>query len=145
MSWLIHKMGWMKPMVAGLWWVDLSGWEKHVGPWAVLPAPFIGPCFLPHDFTVIWHILFIWDFSNWDPAFDEKQGNSIIWMWLNTHVSSDELPLPLRIWKLFSEAQSYLESWQGTAMVSKSLQLWRSPIRGEKNNPDQKPSLNMPG
>lgn len=42
---------------------------------------------------------------------------------------SDELPLPLRIWKLLPEAQSHLESWQGTAMVSKCLQLWRNPIR----------------
>lgn len=53
-------------------------------------------------------------------------------MWLNTHVSSNEFPLSLGVRKLFPKAQSYLESWQWTAMVSKCLQFWRNPIRKKK-------------
>lgn len=69
----------------------------------------------------------------------EKQ--SVIWMWLNTYMSSDELPLPLRVWKLFPKAQRYLESWQRAAMVSKGLQLWGTHTRKRKEKPPSEPLI----
>lgn len=50
-------------------------------------------------------------------------------------MSRDELPLPLGVWKLLTEAQGHLESRCWPAMVSKHLQLWE-PTRGKKNCSD---------
>lgn len=52
-------------------------------------------------------------------------------------MSSDELPLPLGIWKLFPEAQRHLEPWQRPAMVSKGLELCREHKR---NRSESQPS-----
>lgn len=58
-----------------------------------------------------------------------QSGSLNHWRQEDTHVSSDELPLPLGVRKLFPEAQSHLEPWQGPAVVSKCLELCRDRER----------------
>ena len=102
------------------------------GTWSLgcTPAPLPGhlpslhpPC--PGPWTLISHL----NCSKWGPAPDEGQGNSNTRRGLGTHVSSNELPLPLGIWKLFPEAQRHLEPWQRPAVVSKGLELCRDRER----------------
>lgn len=58
----------------------------------------------------------------------------------NTHVSCDELPLPLRVWELLPKAQGHLESWQRTAMVSKRLQLYKAHKKKPHSEKASQPS-----